>query len=126
VNPRITAKERNLLKGAIRRVFSRSDLRKAAIEASRIEHFDPARPRVTKWSRCTACHKPTATYQMDVDHSDPIVPVDTSLELMSWDMVVNRVWCELSNLKPVCKLCHKVKTKEENKLRNKNRRDRKK
>jgi hypothetical protein len=45
-NPRVTSKERGLLKGAIRRVFSRSDLRRKVIELSRIDHTDSTRPRV--------------------------------------------------------------------------------
>ncbi len=116
-NSRITAKERGLLKGAIRRVFSRSDLRKAAIDATRVEHYDPKRPRVTKWSECTSCRERVATYQMDIDHVVPIIPTHTTLEQMSWDEVIDRVWSDLANLKGVCKPCHKAKTKAENKLR---------
>lgn len=108
------AKERNLIKGAIRRVFSRSDLRKEVINNSRIEWYDPARPRVTKWSRCSDCQQATATYQMEVDHIVPLVPLGKKLEEMSWDEVVNRIWCDIVNLQPVCKPCHKAKSKVEN------------
>ena len=110
-------KERNLLKGAIRRVFSRSDLRVAALLATRIEHFDENRPRVTKWSWCMDCGVLEPTYAMQVDHLEPLIPLNTALEDMSWDEVVNRAWCELDNLRPLCKPCHKEKTKAENKER---------
>lgn len=123
LNPRITSKERNLIKGAIRRVFSRSELRKQALDASRIEYFDPERKRVTKWSRCPICVQPTPTYLMEVDHQEPIVPLDSSLDRMSWDEVVNRIWCELQNLKAICKDCHKAKTKEESKKRRQNKKN---
>ena len=122
-NSRITTKERNLLKGAIRRVFSRSELRKNAIAATRIVHHDAERPRVKKWCRCTDCLQPTAEYQMDCDHVDPIIPVTTSLEEMAWDEVVNRVFCDPSNLRGICKPCHKTKTKAENKARADRRRE---
>ena len=116
-NPRITAKERGLLKGAIRRVFSRSDLRRAVIASARIVHFDPARPRVKKWCRCTECKQPVAEYQMEVDHFHPLVPIEKTLEDMSWDELIDRAWCEEKGLLPKCKPCHKSKTKEENKKR---------
>lgn len=117
-NPNMTVKERNLLKGAIRRVFSRSDLRRAVIASARVEGYhDPNRPRVKKWSRCTACQQMSPEYLMDCDHIDPIVPINQALEDMSWDTVVDRAWCARNNLQPVCKPCHKEKTKAEGKLR---------
>lgn len=116
-NPRISAKERGLLKGAIRRVFSRSDLRRRVLEAHTIEHFDAKRPRVTKWSWCTVCGEVLPRYTLDIDHEDPIIPLDTTLEQMSWDTVIDRVFCEEKNLHPICKEDHKVKTRAENKQR---------
>ncbi len=113
----MNAKERGLLKGAIRRVFSRSDLRKQALDASRIEHTDITRPRVTKWSRCAICSIPTPTYLIEIDHLVPLVPLDSSLEKMSWDEVIARQWCDIKNLQGVCKSCHKLKSKEESKIR---------
>lgn len=113
-NNNLTVKERNLIKGAIRRVFSRSELRKAAIEASRIDHHDPERPRVKKWSLCPICKVKTPTYLMECDHINPIIPVGLSLEEMSWDEVINNVWCDIINLLAICKTCHHEKSKIEN------------
>lgn len=112
-NPRISAKERGLLKGAIRRVFSRSELRRKVLDTADIEHFDPKRPRVRKWSRCPFCKEPTPKYLMQVDHIQPIVPVDTTLEAMDWDTVINSTWCQENNLTPTCQICHTAKTKAE-------------
>ncbi len=125
VSLNITPKERNLIKGAIRRVFSRSELRQSVLEAARIDHFDPERPRVTKWCRCSECKQPVARYQAEVDHTDPIVPVNKSLEMMTWDEIINRIFCNKNNLRLVCKLCHTVKTKAETKERAKARKERK-
>lgn len=111
------AKERGLLKASIRRVFSRSDLRRQALEANSIIHTDPLRPRVTKWSWCSECGVIEPRYLMQVDHLEPLIPVTTALEDMTWDEVVDRTWCDINNLRPVCKPCHKAKTKEENKER---------
>lgn len=120
MNKRITSKERGLLKGAIRRVFSRSDLRKEALEKVKIEHKDPKRLRVSKWGKCPICKMPEALYLFQVDHRVPIVPLDRSLEEMTWDEVVDRTWCPIENLQAICKPCHKIKTKEEAKERKKN------
>lgn len=120
----MTAKERNLLKGAMRRVFSRSDLRQLAIASTKINYIDANRPRVKKWSICPVCTKHTPTYLIEVDHSDPIIPLDKTLEDMSWDEVISRIWCELDNLKPICKECHLIKTKNEAKVRRENRKKR--
>ncbi len=116
-NPRLTPKERGLLKGAIRRVFSRSELRRKALEASMVDHHDPKRPRVTKWSICSECKLYIPTYLMQIDHSDPIIPIFRSFEEMTFDEVIERTWCEYEKLTPLCKDCHSLKTKAENKRR---------
>lgn len=110
-------KERNLIKGSLRRVFSRSELRKEALLKSVIDYTDLSRPRVKKWSRCSLCLRPTPTYLIEIDHEVPIIPVELSLEQMSWDDVVDRIWCDIFNLVPLCKECHRNKTALENKLR---------
>jgi len=118
-NPRMTVKERNPLKGAIRRVFSRSELRKKVLEASEFKgYIDPKRPRVKKWSLCRMCGTPTPTYLMQVDHIIPLVAIESSLEEMSWDEVVDRCWCSEESLQAICKdPCHKEKSRQEMKLR---------
>jgi len=111
------AKERGLIKGAIRRVFSRSELRRQALDASRVQHTDSTRPRVTKWSKCPNCNEFTPTYLMEVDHVIPLVGITEKLEDLTWDQVVERLWCDVTNLMALCKRCHKIKSQEENKLR---------
>ncbi len=116
-NGRLTAKDRNLVKGAIRRVFSRSELRRSVLDAARIDYLDPDRPRVKKWGVCKACKQKTPLYLMQADHVNPIIPVDKTLEEMSWDEVVNNIWCDPKCLDILCKPCHNTKTKAENKQR---------
>lgn len=121
MNPRITKKEMGLLKGAIRRVFSRSTLRQEALLKVIIkEHHDISRPRVKKWGACLACKQPTPLYLMQVDHVSPVIPVDKSLDTMSWDELIDRIWCDLSNLEPLCPDCHYAKSSLESKERRKN------
>lgn len=124
---KISAKERNLIKGAIRRVFSRSELRKKVIDNSTLLCYsDSSRPRVKTWCKCAVCEQPEAKSYMECDHIEPIVPIDSTLEEMSWDTVIDRIWCDESNLQAVCKACHKQKSKTENKLRREANKQRKK
>lgn len=119
------SKERGLVKGALRRVFSRSELRREALDKTRIRYNDPERPRVTKWSWCTVCGVIQPTYLMDIDHTMPLIPLHVSLEEMSWDEVVDRLWCDISNLNPVCKSCHHEKSALETKERKRLKKERK-
>lgn len=121
----MTAKERNLIKGAIRRVFSRSDIRESIIAPTRVEHFDPNRKRVKKWCKCPLCKEFCPEYLMAVDHINPVIPVDSALENMTWDELVDNLWCEYSNLQSICESCHTRKSKSEQKERKENRKKRK-
>ena len=111
------AKERGLIKGAIRRVFSRSELRRAAIARNEIPHFDLARPRAKKWVFCDLCGEIFPKYLAQADHIKPVIPVDKALDSMTWDELIENQWCDIANLQTVCKSCHNDKTKLENKER---------
>lgn len=117
INERLTARDRGLIKGAIRRVFSRSELRRSVLEATKVAYVDVSRPRVKKWSVCPLCEQFTPTYKMQVDHIDPIIPLHSTLEEMTWDEVINRMWCDRINLRATCVLCHTIKTTIERKER---------
>lgn len=110
-------KEQGLVKGALRRVFSRSELRKEVIEEATIKHHDPERPRVTKWVFCNECGLIFPKYLAQVDHVTPLIPLEQTLEELTWDEVIDRLWCDKSNLAVVDKDCHSIKSKEENKKR---------
>ena len=116
-------KEIGLIKGALRRVFSRSDLRKSALQATIVKHSDPSRPRVKTWCKCPLCGRFEAVSSMQVDHILPLVPFDTTLalyiELNGWDALIARLWCDAANLQAICIDCHDEKTKAERKLRKK-------
>lgn len=113
----MTKKENGLLKGAIRRVFSRSELRRKILQLNSVEHMDINRKRVKKWSFCNECGVIHPSYTMAVDHIVPVIPVDSSFEEMSLDTVVDRLWCEENNLQLLCELCHDIKTRAESSLR---------
>ena len=116
-NPK-SNKERNLIKGALRRVFSRSELRRQALDAAVVkEYSDPSRKRVTRWGKCANCEKLEPAYLLQIDHKEPLIPINSSLEEMSWDQVIDGLWCDERNLEALCKPCHDAKSKVENKER---------
>lgn len=124
-NPRMTAKERNLVKGSIRRVFSRSELRKSVLDSVRIDHTDPSRT-VKTWYYCEYCGVPNPQHTLNIDHVDPIIPVFTTLERMTWDQLVDRIWCDGVGLQALCLTCHKAKSKIESEERKKYKKERQK
>ena len=126
MNSRVTARERGLLKGAVRRVFSRSELRRAIIEAAIVNYSDPSRPKVKVWVKCAVCGKPEAKSYMAADHLEPVIPVNSSFEEMGLDLTVDRLWCHPSNLQAICPDCHDSKTKSERKQRNAAKKEKKK
>lgn len=118
MNSRLTAKDRGLIKGAIRRAFSRSELRKSALMSQKIAHLDPLRPRVKTWYKCEICKGLFAGYEIVIDHKTPVIPINSSLEDMTWDELVDRMWCEPHNLQVICnEACHTAKSKLESKQR---------
>lgn len=108
----------------MRRVFSRSDLRKAVLAKTVIPgYLDKNRPRVRRWSKCTNCTAIVPTYLIDIDHILPVIPVDRSFDDMTLDELADRLWCEEKNLAGICETCHDGKTKAENAQRRKNKKD---
>jgi 5-methylcytosine-specific restriction endonuclease McrA len=120
MNHRLTKKDLGLIRGAIRRAFSRSTLRKEIIEASIVAYSDPGRPRVKSWCQCKICGHHIPKSYMVVDHIAPVIAVTERSEDITFDNFIDRLWCIKDNLQPICKECHEVKTKAENKLRRAN------
>jgi len=109
----IDLRERNKLLGAVKRVFSRSQLRKDVMEKALSKKRGP---RGGKMYTCSACKKPYSKVQ--VDHKDPVIPIGQAFKDMSWDLVIEqRLYCTPKNLQVLCTDCHKLKSKQEAKER---------
>lgn len=119
MNPRLTAKDRGLIKGAVRRAFARSELYRQAVALHRVDHEDAARPRVKKWYKCKACGQPECLGKMQLDHILPVVPLNKRFEDISLDELVERTWCDLSNLQLLDLICHAKKSMIEREERKK-------
>lgn len=124
-NPRVTKKEYGLIKGGLRRVFGRSELRREVVANAVVKGYsDPKRKAVKFWVKCVTCGKMEAKSNVQVDHRAPVIPVDSSFEEMTLDEVVNRMWCEVKNLDIICKPCHISKSRAETKERARIKRER--
>lgn len=60
---------------------------------------------------CAACKKLYAATDVQVDHIKPVV--DPKKGFVSWDVYINRMFCEIEDLQVMCKPCHKIKTDQE-------------
>jgi 5-methylcytosine-specific restriction endonuclease McrA len=80
----------------------------AALKAAfKREGINPKTKRHAKLYGCTLCGGEFSSKDVQVDHTDPIG------SCTSWDEFIEKLYCETTNLQVVCKVCHKIKTKEE-------------
>ena len=52
---------------------------------------------------------------VQVDHTVPVIDPVNGFE--TWDIFVERLFCDIGNLSVLCKPCHKIKTDEEKAIR---------
>jgi len=64
--------------------------------------------------------------RMDIDHINPVVPVESSGKKKDWNDIISRLYCNESNLQSICMFCHKTKSLAERVDRAKARKENKK
>jgi 5-methylcytosine-specific restriction endonuclease McrA len=67
--------------------------------------------------QCAACSVEFVSNDVQVDHTSPVV--EPSKGFISWDVYVDRLFCEKDNLQVLCLNCHKKKSATEKLLRTK-------
>jgi 5-methylcytosine-specific restriction endonuclease McrA len=67
--------------------------------------------------KCASCSKHFVAADVQVDHIEAVV--DPAKGFQTWDIFINRIFCEIENLQTLCKPCHKVKTDQEKQERKK-------
>jgi|ERR1700677_524869 len=108
--------QNSVLRGAIRRAFSRSPLLKEILNESRREvpryKMDGTRYKVDSVQRqCQVCNEWVGASHIAVDHIIPVIPIDGTF--VDWNTFVDRVWCGCENLQRICDTCHQIKTNKE-------------
>jgi hypothetical protein len=111
--------QESVVRGALRRAFSRSPLVREVLEESRQEF-----PRYKKdgtrhkknWVKrqCQVCDEWVSSSHIAVDHIDPVISVEQGKQ--DWNTYIDRLWCNTSgkaNLQRICDPCHDLKTAKE-------------
>lgn len=109
--------------GALKRSFSRSPIVRSFLDKYRIERDyikkDGTKSKVPRvFYKCFHCHKEFPSTQIQVDHVDPVVPINIPTRHASLDVIVNRLYCGEKGLQILCKQHHKEKSIIENDTRN--------
>lgn len=61
--------------------------------------------------KCARCAKLFVATGVQVDHILPVVDPKTGFS--TWDVFIDRLFCEKENLQVLCRPCHKEKTEQE-------------
>jgi ribosomal protein L44E len=119
----------------IRRAYRLSPQMQETLKAARVElppeKLKTGKPgkRVRVRYKCAACGELFSSKNVQVDHISPATPMHTSIREMTWDEVVDGIFCGVDNLQVICSTpmirngglpsCHAKKSAEENWIRKK-------
>ena len=70
--------------------------------------------RKAKHFECAACKGHFPQKDVQVNHKESVVPLTG---FISWDDIIERMFCEKEGLEVLCKPCHKIETDKENQQR---------
>jgi len=112
--------ENSVIRGAIRRVFSRSPLVQEVRRAGRqdrVQYNKNGKPSKKKavFYLCAKCGSWHRAKNSSVDHKFPVV--DPLVGFVDWNTFVARLFCNAKDLQILCDKCHNKKTAEERKIR---------
>jgi 5-methylcytosine-specific restriction endonuclease McrA len=67
--------------------------------------------RIAQHYLCNHCNKEFPAKDVQVDHISPVV--DPNKGFKTWDVFIERLFCERDNLQVLCTSCHKIKSNQE-------------
>ena len=106
------ARYNSFVKGALRSASQRWPPKYTVLNEACIgQQINPTSGRLAKFYTCNACKEVFPAKLVEVNHIIPVVPI-TGFD--NWDGIIKRMFCEKDNLEVVCKVCHKLITKQEN------------
>jgi 5-methylcytosine-specific restriction endonuclease McrA len=71
--------------------------------------------RIAMHYTCNSCKEDFPAKEVQVDHIEPVV--DSKQGFKTWDVFIDRLYCDKDNLQVLCKSCHSSKTLTEKKER---------
>ncbi len=96
------------LRSAFRKFPNKFAVLKRAFEGKRI---NKRTGREAAHYKCATCEKLYVAKDVQVDHIEPVV--SPSEGFVSWDVYIQRLYCDETNLQVLCTSCHKKKTASE-------------
>lgn len=103
------------LRGAFRRYPTKHEVLKAAFVGKKV---NKKTNRLSAHYVCNGCKQEYPTSEVNVDHINPVVSVEDGFT--SWDNFIANLFCSSEDLQVLCTECHDKKTKQENKERRQN------
>ncbi|MFZ2190079.1 MAG: HNH endonuclease signature motif containing protein [Candidatus Magasanikiibacteriota bacterium] len=73
--------------------------------------------RLAQHFQCAECLGDFPAKDIQCDHINPVV--DPKQGFVSWDVYIERLYCEKENFQILCKPCHLIKSQQEKKDRKK-------
>lgn len=71
------------------------------------------------WYSCILCENLVKDKDIRIDHIIPVIEIGKTRKDYTWDEIINRIDCDISNLQRLCTKCHDEKTADEKKRRSK-------
>ena len=106
------ARFKSFVTSALRAASRRWPVKPKALKAAFVSRQVNARTgKMAMHYMCAKCKKLFVASDVQVDHIEPVV--DPKKGFVSWDVYINRMYCEIENLQVLCKPCHKIKTDQE-------------
>lgn len=96
--------------------------RSIAYNAAKVQVGEYSTGRPKYQIKCATCGELFLAKDIQMDHVDPVVPLDGYISGMDFDLneYAVRLFCPPEGWAAICRPCHDVKTKEENKTRKAN------
>lgn len=101
--------------GALRNEHRKYSVKKEAMRLA--IHPTEKGPRGGNLYICNHCGLCFKGKEIQMDHIDPVIPLNKSYDEMDWNEIMSRLFCELENYQCLCRDCHLIKCAEENEER---------
>ena len=62
---------------------------------------------------CNECGLCFPAKEIQMDHIDPVIPVNKSYDTMDWNEIMERMFSPIENYQCLCRNCHLIKCDEE-------------
>jgi len=79
--------------------------------------------RIKNFYRCATCKKVFSRKGVSIDHLEPVVNPKKGWQ--GWDVYISRMFCSVKGFQVICSKDHDAKTKRENEVRKKVRKEKK-